>query len=201
MKKYIAILLIIIISLSLYGCSANNGTADEGKNDEVNNVDQVEGEKAGENNDQIVDPNPDIDETEVTLYYVNNEYIETGDDSLQKLVPEKRTISAGNIPLEEAIVKELMKNPESKKLSTVISSNITLLGVEVADKTAFVNFSQEGLYGGSMQEDFTIAQIVNTLLELDHIDKVQFLIDGKKAETLMGHISITEPFEEPLYSK
>ena len=50
-----------------------------------------------------------------------------------------------------------------------------------------------------MQEDFTIAQIVNTLLELDHIDKVQFLIDGKKAETLMGHISITEPFEEPIY--
>ncbi|NLK44706.1 MAG: GerMN domain-containing protein, partial [Tissierellia bacterium] len=84
-------------------------------------------------------------------------------------------------------------NPENS--STVVPSTVKLLGVEVADGTAYVNFAQEGMYGGSMQETFTINQIVASLLELDSVDRVQFLIDGKKAETLMGHYSIEEPFE------
>ena len=112
-----------------------------------------------------------------------------GDESLDKLIPENRTIVVENASLEEAIIRELIKGTEANNLSTAIPSNIVLLGVEVADGTAFVNLSQEGLYGSSMQEELTIAQIVN---------KVQFLVDGKKAETLMGHISITEPFQETL---
>ncbi len=47
-----------------------------------------------------------------------------------------------------------------------------------------------------MQENFTIGQIVNSLVELDNIEKVQFLIEGEKAESLMGHFDILEPFEK-----
>ena len=89
----------------------------------------------------------------------------------------------GDISLEEVIVKELMKGPKNDNLNTVIPSSVKLLGVEVSDGTAFVNFSQEGLFGGSMQEDFTITQIVNSLLELDSVERVQFLIDGEKVES------------------
>ena len=46
-----------------------------------------------------------------------------------------------------------------------------------------------------MQESFTISQIVNSLVELDSVERVQFLIDGQKGETLMGHFEISEPFE------
>ena len=73
-----------------------------------------------------------------------------------------------------------MKGPENDDLSTLIPTNVKLLGVEVSDNTAFVNFAQEGLHGGSMQEIFTIDQIVGSLLELDNVKKVQFLIDGEK---------------------
>ncbi|MFS8540985.1 MAG: GerMN domain-containing protein [Tissierellales bacterium] len=207
-KKYIAIFLIVLMSISLYGCSKekapqeNNTAPGENVTDEINDVDENTDEvNEDENENQVVDPNPKAEEVKVTLYFVNKKYIETGDESLEKLIPENRTILVENIPLEEAIVKELIKGTDSEKLTTVIPSNVVLLGVEVADGTAFVNFSKEGLSGGGMQEDFTIAQIVNTLLELDHIDKVQFLVDGKKAETLMGHISITDPFEKPLLYK
>ncbi len=220
MKKYIAIFLILLLSISLYGCSNLNSSREENrpdmadenkvaKTDEKMDENMDESIEDGidentivdygdENNNQVVEPNPKADKVDVKLYFVNKEYIELGDESLDKLIPENRTIVVENASLEEAIIRELIKGTEANNLSTAIPSNIVLLGVEVADGTAFVNLSQEGLYGSSMQEELTIAQIVNTLLELDHVDKVQFLVDGKKAETLMGHISITEPFQETL---
>ena len=162
--------------------------------DDSDIIDKQENNESEDDN-QVVEPTPKTDEEEVVLYFANKEYIDTGDESLEKLIPEKRVVKYGDISLEEVIVKELMKGPKKDDLSTVIPSSIKLLGVEVSDGTAFVNFAQEGLFGGSMQEDFTITQIVNSLLELDNIERVQFLIDGEKAESLMGHIDISEPFE------
>lgn len=193
MKKYIAILLVLIMTITVVGCRKNEDSK-ENKIDEQQNVQ----EESQEENKEDETAEPGTEESEVTLYFGNNEYIETGDESIEKLAPEKVTIESGNMPLEEAIVRELMKGPKSDKLSSSIPSTAKLLGVEVTDGTAFVNFAQEGLYGSSLQEFYTISQIVNSLLELDNVNKVQFLIDGNKAETLMGHYTITDPFDEPL---
>lgn len=51
-------------------------------------------------------------EAEVTLYFANNEFVNTGNDSLQKVIPVKKTIRYGSVSLEEAAVRELMKDPE-----------------------------------------------------------------------------------------
>lgn len=198
MKKTIIFLLVALLAFSIIGCAKKDSNPNEDTdiiNEEENN-NENEGE---EKEDEIVDPSPNTEEVEVVLYFANKKYIETGDESYEKLVTEKRTIEYGNLPLEEAIVKELIKGPESDELSTSIPDTAKLLGVETANGTCFVNFAQEGLYGGSLQEDFTIAQIVNSLLELDNVERVQFLINGEKAESLMGHFSIMEAFEEPLY--
>ncbi len=37
---------------------------------------------------------------------------------------KKRTVEYGDISLEERVVKELMKGPDSDELSTVIPSNV-----------------------------------------------------------------------------
>lgn len=189
MKKHISILLLLLILLTLGACSKKDlgDTPPVVENPTEN--DQID-------QDEVVDPNPEKETKEVNLYFANGEYIETGNESLEKLIVEKRMVEYGDVTLEEKIVRELMKGPENtEKASTVIPSSIKLLGVEVADGTAYVNFAQEGLYGGSMEESFTINQIVSSLLDLDSVDRVQFLIDGKKAETLMGHYSIEEAFE------
>ena len=52
------------------------------------------------------------------------------------------------------------------------------------------------MFGGSLQESFTISQIVKSLTELSSVNRVQFLIDGKKEESLMGHFDISKPFEK-----
>lgn len=197
MKKYIALLLVTVLAISLIGCAKKDDTPKENMDIADEDNQGVENEENKEN--EVVDPSPNTEKAEVILYFANKDYVETGDESYEKLIPEIRTIEYGNIPLEEAIVKELIKGPESSQLTTSIPSSVTLLGVETADGTCYVNFSQEGLYGGSLQEDFTISQIVNSLLELDNVDRVQFLIDGEKAESLMGHFTITDPFEEPFY--
>lgn len=178
MKKIISILLVVIVILTLAACKP--------KDPDVEN--------------EVIDPSPKTESKEVTLYFPNREYIETGDESLEKLGTEKRVVEYGDISLEESIVKELMKGPEdTEKFSTGIPSSAKLIGVEAAEGTAFVNFASEGMYGGSLQETFTILQIVGSLLELDNVERVQFLIDGKKVESLMGHYSIEEPFEEFIY--
>ena len=202
MRKRYIIFLIIILTFSLVACSntkdsINDNIIEEGNN-KNNIVDDNKNSRIEEKEYDIIETTPktnEKNEKEVILYFANKEYIETGDESLEQLVPEKRIVKYGDISLEEAIIKELMKGPENDKLNTVIPTTIKLINVEVSDSIAFVNFAQEGLYGGSMEEDFTISQIVNSLLELDNVDKVQFLIDGEKAESLMGHFDVQEPFE------
>ncbi|NLY67263.1 MAG: GerMN domain-containing protein [Tissierellia bacterium] len=200
MKRLMIFLLVALLAFSVIGCAKKDTNPNEDTNI-VNEEENKGNDEALEDEieDEIVDPSPNTEEVEVVLYFANKKYVETGDESYEKLVAEKRRIEYGNIPLEEAIVKELIKGPESDELSSSIPETVKLLGVETADGTCYVNFAQEGLYGGSLQEDFTIAQVVNSLLELEHVDRVQFLIDGEKAESLMGHFSIIEPFDEPMY--
>lgn len=181
MKKHISILLIIVMILSLSACSNPKKTP---------NV--AEEQKGG---NEVVEPSPKTDEKEVTLYFANKKYVETGDEKLEKLIAEKRVVKYGDISLEEAVVRELMKGTENTELTTEIPSSAKLINVEISDGTAFVNFAQEGMYGGSLQESFTISQIVNSLIKLGSVKRVQFLVDGKKAESLMGHISIMGPIE------
>ncbi|WFA08424.1 GerMN domain-containing protein [Tissierella sp. Yu-01] len=185
MKKLLAVLMILVLSISIVACTPKEEPAPP-----------IE-DPAG-NDDEIVDPTPETDSKDVTLYFLNEEYVETGDESLEKLIPEERTIEVGSTTLEESIVKALMNGPESEGIRTAIPSTAKLLGVEVSDGTAFVNFSREGMFGGSLEETYTINQIVASLVELDSVDRVQFLIDGQKGDSLMGHYSIDEPFDDIL---
>ena len=188
MKKIIALLMIFVLTISLVAC----------KKDEVPPTTDNPVVEEPEDNDEVVDPTPDSDSKEVALYFVSDKYIETGDESLEKLVPEYRKIELGDFSLEESIVKALMEGPESEGVSTVIPSSAKLIGVEVADKTAFVNFAREGMFGGSLEETYTINQIVASLIELDTVDRVQFLVDGQKTDSLMGHYDLEEPFDKPI---
>lgn len=193
MKKNITLLMILVLALSLVACTTKAPVEKP--------VVEAPVEKPVEPapvDPAPVDPAPSTDSKEVKLFFANEEFIQSGDESLEKLVSENRTLEYGSITLEEAIVKALMTGAEEEGLRTVIPATAKLLGVEVADGTAFVNFAQEGMFGGSMEETFTINQIVASLVDLDSVDRVQFLLDGQKGESLMGHYGIEEPFEKPL---
>lgn len=189
MKKILALLMVLVLAMGVVACT-NDEEAPPAEDPVVETPVEEPNEEEPAKEDE--------EANEVTLYFANEEYVETGDESLEKLVPETRELDNTDDNLEEAIVKALMEGPETEGAITVIPSTAVLNGVEVTDGTAYVDFARDGMNGGSLQETYTINQIVASLTELDEVDRVQFLIDGEKGDSLMGHYSIDEPFEKIL---
>ena len=78
----------------------------------------------------------------------------------------------------------------------LIPTEAKLISTELKDGVCFVNFSKEFVdkhVAGSSAELLTIYSIVNTLVDLDNVNKVQFLIEGQKVETF-GEMIFDEPF-------
>ena len=131
---------------------------------------------------------PTETKVKVTLYF--------GDKQAMYLEPEERKVTRGNRALEEVVINELIKGPQNPKLTKTVPQGTKLLSVQVVDGTAYVNFSKEfqrNHWGGSTGEIFTIYSVVSSLARLDGIQKVQFLLEGKKMETLAGHMDLTGP--------
>lgn len=131
-------------------------------------------------------------EQEITLYF--------SDDQAMYLQPEIRTVTVERAEQEEqirmAVISELIKGPEVGNLYPTIPSGTKLLGIEIRDKVAYVDFSEEirtEHWGGSTGESMTLGSIVNSLTELEGIEEVMILIEGETQETLVGHLDISEP--------
>lgn len=114
------------------------------------------------------------------------------------LVAEKYTVKDGGKAVYENALKALVeKKPLDDKLTNEFPQDTKVLGVVIKDGVASANFSKELLKvsGGSLHEMLIVGSIVNTLTEFPEIKKVQILVEGKKIETLNGHMDLTDPLE------
>ncbi len=94
-----------------------------------------------------------------------------------------------------AIIAALLEGPEDATLVATTPKGTQLLHQFVTDDgTAYVNFNSElsRLHpGGVTAERLTLYAIVNSLvLNLDEVERVQLLLEGKPAPTLTGHLDI-----------
>ena len=94
----------------------------------------------------------------------------------------------------------MINGAKNRKLISPIPKGTKLLGIEINSKgLAYVNFSKELLTnhpGGSSSEIMTINSVVNSLTEsLPGVKEVQFLVDGKRFNTIAGHINCKFPFK------
>ena len=114
--------------------------------------------------------------------------IDNNGNVVRKMV--KRSVPKGDSPLTTAI-NLLLEGPDisnkvESKLSTLIPKNSKLLSARVKDGIAYLNFNEDfefTTYGveGSIHQ---LEQIVYTATNFSTVDKVQFLIEGKKREYL-----------------
>jgi len=110
----------------------------------------------------------------ISLYFPGRE-----DKRLHKTTKSVRV--ADQQPIEYYIVSGLIKGPAEKELASVIPSKTALISVDTQEDICFVNLSSGFLDPniGDKAEP-VVYSIVNSLTELGHINRIQFLIEGKK---------------------
>ena len=96
------------------------------------------------------------------------------------------------------LTDRLIKGPVSKYFEPVIPPGTNLLGLYIGEDEVTLDFSkelQDNFQGGIMAGMLAVYSIVNTVtLNVEGIDRVQILIDGKAASTLAGEIDLSAPF-------
>jgi len=110
---------------------------------------------------------------------------------------ERKILAEDTISAIEAIIAALLEGPDDPKLVSTIPAGSRLLHIFVTDDgTAYLDFSSE-LFRlhpmGITAERLTLYSIVNSLvLNLEKVERVQLLFEGKPASTLSGHLDIRQ---------
>lgn len=126
---------------------------------------------------------------ELTLYFPNSEA--TG------LIPTKRTVQVKDQEVIKAMFIELANPPSG--FEKPLPSGTKLLDATVnSGGIATINLSAEfkkNFGGGSAGEQMTMYSIVNTLTTLPDIQSVQFLLEGKRYDGILGHLDTRDPIK------
>ncbi len=134
--------------------------------------------------------NPSLENMKVTakLYFVHND----------NLMSEIRTVDIKNDEFERSIFEELIKGPKTKFFENVLPENVTLDSFEVIDDVIYINFDSKFINNDFFNDDnfyLHLMSIVNTLTDMKHFMKVQFLIGGEKVIEKIHEINIMEPLK------
>lgn len=132
----------------------------------------------------------------VTLTYPSSDYIVNGDEENKKIT-EQVTIDASKDDIVKKVLEQLAQSPKAEGAESTGLDKFDFSKSKLDGTTAVVDLSGD-LNGGSLEEDVLARSIVNSLLSVDGIKAVEFTVNGEKAESLMGHVDISEPFTKNL---
>ena len=111
------------------------------------------------------------------------------------LIKEERTIKiTDQQPTEQYIINELIKGSKDKSHQSLLSSKTVLMSVDIEDNICYLNFKSGFIKdnaGSEEHEKLVIYSIVNSLTELESINRVQFYMDGKRVESF-GSVTIKD---------
>lgn len=179
MKRCGLLILSIILVFVFSGCGLipgiNNGNTRE-------DMDIPAGEKAEEKTqhpDTKIDEGETVDaqqdeagKVEMKLYFANED---------NSAVPyETRKVEVKDGAILRAAIEALLEGPADSSLRRAIPQGTRLLGVNRKDNVAIVDFSGEfKKTSGSVAEVVARVSLVNTLTEIEGIEKVKILVEGK----------------------
>ena len=118
----------------------------------------------------------------------------------QTLVPIRREVPLATDIVDQgrAILTAQLQEPAPPPLVSVIPPGTTLRAFYVTSRgDAFVDLSPEVTTrhpGGSLTELLTVYAVVNAVTaNLQAVQRVQILIDGKEVDTVAGHVDVRRP--------
>lgn len=129
---------------------------------------------------------------ELHIYLANRE----GD----ALLPVTRTlVSNTNLSLEKLIVEQIILGPDNEDSYPVVNPETTIESITVKDGTCYVTLSEEFLAQTyQVAAEVTIYSIVNSLIELSNVNKVQISVVGNVDAVFLEKIPLSTVFERNL---
>lgn len=129
------------------------------------------------------------EQAELTLYFASQDGT--------ALIPETRTVvHSANTSLERLVVEQLVAGPSDDGASPVIPKETKILNVSVAENICYVNFDSSFLAGvPNTSEKLAVYAIVDSLTELQTVNKVQITVNGSQDIMYRDAIPLNKPFD------
>jgi spore germination protein GerM len=178
---FLTIVTMLLVGIFLTGCTSPKTTTVKSPGDTTT--------KAPETAPTPSAPDSTQQSVKLTLYFPNAD--------ASGLIATDRTVVVKNQEVIKTMFIELATPPSG--LEKPLPQGTTLLGATVsADGVATIDLStdfQKNFGGGSAGEQMTMYSIVNTLTTLPNVHSVQFLLDGKKHDGILGHLDTSAPLK------
>lgn len=128
----------------------------------------------------------------ITLFYANQD----GD----RLVEEDARITVeNNVPMEQEIIEKLIQGSDQEGYYSPIPEGTTVLKTVTKNGTCYVDLSEEFLNPmKDVTPEVTIYAIVNSLVELSNVNKVQFTVNGNKVKKFRESMELDVSFDRNL---
>ena len=128
----------------------------------------------------------------VSLYFT--------DKMKEHLIKEEREIEISQIQTrEKSVVEQLIVGAKEEGHISTLPSDIKIRNVTTTKEgICYVDLSNDSInkiINGNINEQIAVYSIVNSIVSLYNVEKVQFLIEGEKIEETMGDLDYTKPFE------
>ncbi len=134
----------------------------------------------------------DYERTVLTLYFAN----EQGD----KLIECKQDLMYNNtVSMERLVMEQLIKGPTEAGMYPVLPADTKLLTISTREGVCYVNLDASFLTGSvNTNEVVPIYAIVNSLVELPAVNKVQIAVNGETTKRYRELVSLDALFERNL---
>jgi spore germination protein GerM len=182
-SKYGIVTMMFILLFSIAGCDSAGTAVDKKSSSDTQS--STEQQKKSE-----VKPDQTKTTETIKVYFPNDEGT--------KLIAESKKIKNSGADQYTETMNALLEGSKDKKVVSIIPAGTKLRSVKVDKGIAYVDFSQELIKkfnGGSTGELMLVGSIVDTLTEYPEIKGVQILVEGKKVETIAGHMDTSEPLK------
>lgn len=178
-RKTISWAALMLIAVLIVGCDGNVPSQD---------TSQLTGPEIKDNSPTVNDPTRTVQETMQVITY------QATKDAMN-LAPESHIVPKNDHPAQTAL-EILVNNAASPEHISVIPVGTKVISMNVKNHIAYADFNEKLVKnnsGGSTEEVLLVSAIVNTLTEFPEIQKVQILVNGKKVDTINGHMDTGEP--------
>ena len=129
------------------------------------------------------------------LYFAN----ESGDGLITVNRELTHNADVSNVPMEKLVVEQLISGPANDKSYPTISPGTKLINSTVKDGVCYLTFDSTLITAvNNVTTDVKIYSIVNYLVELSNINKVQIAIEGNKDGKFRDKYELSTVFERNL---